>query len=49
MGFIAEIESGKWVYKGERFKNIASVEHNAYREKYLRMIGLYQVAICASA
>lgn len=30
MGFIAEIESGKWVYKGERFKNIASVEHNAY-------------------
>ena len=47
-GFIAEIESKKWVYKGERFKIVATVEHEAYTEKYLRMIALFQVAICAS-
>ena len=41
MGFIAEIESKKWVYKGERFATIASIEHNAYSEKYLRMIALF--------
>ena len=48
MGFIAEIEARKWVYKGERFSQIAFIEHTAYSEKYLRMIGLFQACICAS-
>lgn len=48
MGFIAEIQARKWIYKGERFKLIAQIEHDAYEEKYLRMIALFQMAICAS-
>ena len=46
-GFIAEIESNKWVYKGEEFKAIGDIERQAYSEKYLKMIGLFQVAIIA--
>lgn len=49
MGFIAEIEARKWIYKGERFNQICHVEHTAYTEKYIRMIGLFQAGICASA
>ena len=48
LGFIGEIESRKWIYKGEKFMHIAAIEHTAYREKYVRMIGLFQTAICAS-
>eukprot|EP00354_Favella_ehrenbergii_P011879 CAMPEP_0170453102 /NCGR_PEP_ID=MMETSP0123-20130129/1791_1 /TAXON_ID=182087 /ORGANISM="Favella ehrenbergii, Strain Fehren 1" /LENGTH=214 /DNA_ID=CAMNT_0010715353 /DNA_START=1126 /DNA_END=1770 /DNA_ORIENTATION=- len=49
MGFIAEIDANKWIYKGERFRLIAQLEHETYYEKYLRMIALFQVAICACA
>ena len=49
MGFVAEIEAKKWIYKGERFNMISHIEHNAYVEKYLRMIGLFQSSICASS
>ena len=49
LGFIAEIEANKWVYKGERFKFIATIEKTSYAEKYLRMISLFQMGICASA
>ena len=49
MGFTAEIESNKWIYKGERFKIISTIEHESYTEKYLRMIALFQVSICASS
>ena len=49
MGFVAEVEARKWIFKGERFKMISVIEHSAYSEKYLRMIGLFQAGICASA
>ena len=49
MGFIAEVEAKKWIYKGEHFKHITVIEHAAYSEKYLRMIALFQMGICASA
>lgn len=49
MGFIAEIEARKWIYKGELISRIAQIEHDTYAEKYLRMIGLFQMGICASA
>ena len=49
MGFLGEIDSKKWVYKGERFRIISTIEQEAYQEKYLRMIALFQVGICASA
>lgn len=48
MGFLAEVEAKKWIYKGERFKIVATLEHEAYNEKYLRMIALFQSSICAS-
>ena len=48
MGFISEIESNKWIYKGERFKFISTLDYECYSEKYLRMIALFQVSICAS-
>ena len=48
MGFIAEIIANKWIYKGERFKLIAEMENKAYSEKYIRMVALVQVCICAS-
>ena len=40
MGFIAEIEAKKWVFKGERFAFIVDEEQEEYSKKYLRMIGL---------
>ena len=48
MGFLAEIEARKWVYMGERMSIFTSIETSAYDEKYLRMIALFQMAICAS-
>ena len=48
LGFIAEVEAKKWIYKGERFMIISRIEHDAHTEKYLRMIALFQTAICAS-
>ena len=41
MGFLGEIDSKKWVYKGERFRIISTIEQEAYQEKYLRMIALF--------
>lgn len=41
MGFLAEIEVNKWVYKGERFKILSNLEHESYEDKYLRMICLF--------
>ena len=41
LGFLAEIESNRWVYKGTLFKYIAKYERKEYSDKYLRMIGLF--------
>ena len=48
MGFLAEIEAKKWVFKGESFNEILEEEREEYSDKYLRMIGLFQMGICAS-
>lgn len=41
MGFLAEIEAKKWVFKGESFNEILEEEREEYSDKYLRMIGLF--------
>ena len=48
LGYLAEIEAGRWVYKGESFRYIPVYERKLYSDKYLRMIALFQSAICAS-
>lgn len=48
MGYMAEIEVRKWIYKGERMSLLNQIENSAYDEKYLRMIALFQMAICSS-
>ena len=42
MGFLAEVDAKKWIYRGERFRLLPFIEHlYFYSEKTLRMIGLF--------
>ena len=47
-GFIAEIKSKKWVYKGERLQMLPKLEVAVFEYYFLPQIALFQLLICCS-
>ena len=48
LGFVAEIKSKKWIYKGEQFQRIPFIKVSAFKEYFLTDLGLTQMLTVAS-
>jgi len=47
-GFLAEVKSNKWVYKGMQFQRLPLIHQTAFQEYFLTELALIQMLICAS-
>lgn len=47
-GFVAEIKSRKWIYKGEQFQRLSIIKVSAFKEFFLTDLGLMQMMTVAS-
>lgn len=47
-GFVAEIKSRKWIYKGEQFQRLSIIKVSAFKEYFLTDLGLLQMMTVAA-